>query len=351
MNEMREILEKLVGELGISGSERSVSDLIEKEMKGRVDELRKDKLGNLIARKGSGKPKIMLAAHMDEIGFRVKYIDKKGFLRFVKVGGIDDRTLLNQRVLIYGKQKVKGIIGAKPPHLQKEEDRKKVVECKDMFIDIGASSREEAEKAEVKIGDPIAFDRPFSILQGELAIGKAFDNRVGCAILMGVLKQFKGKETLHGVWTVQEEVGLKGARTAAYALDPDLAIALDTTTAGDTPELEEGEATTELGKGPAITVAEAGGRGLITDKRILNWLIESAKKAKVPYQLEAGEGGMTDSAAIYISKTGVPCGTISIPTRYIHGPGEVLSLKDVENAIKLISIALDNLDSLNITQS
>jgi endoglucanase len=337
---LKELLSRLVALPGISGEEHRVAQFMEEELTGRVSEIRRDKLGNLIAQKGEGKPHIMLAAHMDEIGFRVKYINEKGFIRFVKVGGIDDRTLLNQRVTIYGRKEVKGVIGAKPPHLQKEEERKKVVEASDMFIDVGASEASEVEQIGIRVGDFAVFDSQFSELAGDMVKGKAFDNRVGCAVLIQVLEGFRGKGTLYGVGTVQEEVGLKGARTAAYALKPDIAIALDTTTSGDTPGLKEGEATASLGKGPAITVVEAGGRGLIAHQGVVDWLKEAAERENIPYQMEVGEGGMTDSAVMYITREGVPCGTISIPTRYIHGPGEVLNIKDAEYAVKLLLAAL-----------
>ena len=234
---MKDLLKKLADASGVSGFEDDVRNIMMDELKGQVDELEVDTLGNMIAtRYGSpdGK-KIMLAAHMDEIGLMVRYIDKNGFIKFSKIGGIDDQMLLNQEVTIHTSNgDITGVIGSKPPHRMKEAERKKIIDYENMFIDIGVSDREEAEKI-VKLGDTITIDQEFVSL-GNLYKGKALDNRIGCAVLVEVMKKAKTNATIYGVGTVQEEVGLKGARTAAFKLNPDMALALDVTIAGDHPE-------------------------------------------------------------------------------------------------------------------
>ncbi|MFQ5816263.1 MAG: M42 family metallopeptidase, partial [Candidatus Hydrothermarchaeaceae archaeon] len=225
----------------------------------------------------------------------------------------------------------------------KEEERKKVVEHKDMFIDVGAKAEKDAAKLGVKVGDHITFDRSFKALGGEYITGKGFDDRLGCAVMVEVLKRIKLKDgvTLYAVGTVQEEVGLKGARTAAYKLDPDLALVPEVTVATDFPGAKD-EVRTSLGKGPAITIADASGRGLITHPAVKDLLISTAEKNKIPYQLEVSEGGTTDATAIHLTKEGVPSGVVSIPTRYLHSPVEVANLKDIRNAIKLITLAIQS---------
>jgi len=330
-------LEQLCRIDGVSGYEGNVAELMRKELKKSCDEILTDRFGNVIGRKGKGKKKIMLAAHMDEIGLLVKHISKEGFLSFVKVGGIDDRILLDQRVVIKAKKgDVVGIIGAKPPHLQKSEDMKKVIKHEDLFIDVGAANKKAAEKL-VEVGDPVIFEPCYGKLGKDLRYGKAVDNRVGCHILLEVMKQIPKNidATVYAVGSAQEEVGLKGARVAAFKLDPDYALALDTTTAGDTPGVKETESALKIGKGPAITIMEAGGRGVITHPKVKDVIMKAAKRKKVPTQIDILEGGMTDAAIIYLTREGIPSGVISIATRYIHGSSSVFSLSDVENAIKL----------------
>jgi endoglucanase len=200
---------------------------------------------------------------------------------------------------------------------------------------------------DVEIGDPVVFESTLTVLgKGNMIRGKALDNRVGCLALMEIMKRYEGDITLYGVGTTQEEVGLKGARTSTYGIDPDIGIALDTTTAGDTPEVKPSESTNKIGGGPVITIAEAAGRGLITSERVFRWLVKTAKTSKIPYQVEVGEGGMTDASIMYITRTGIPCGALSIPVRYIHGPSGVLNLKDLEHVILLLTEALKKVDTI-----
>lgn len=334
-------LEKLSNACGVTGREKQVRDLMVELLKPFADEIQIDKLENVIAiKKGKPeKPKIMLAAHMDEVGLMVKTITKDGFLQFVKMGGIDDRILPAQKVLVFSKNNTfPGIIGSKPPHIQKEEERKKIITYDDLFIDVGAENREDAQTMGLAPGDPIAFDSKYLNLGKDVAIGKAFDNRAGCLAMIEAMRLLKNTEcTVCAVGTVQEEVGLRGAAAAAFGVDPDIALALDVTIAGDVPGVREFDTTVKMGKGPALTISDSG---LITHPKILRWLIDTAQEETIPYQIESGLLGSTDAARISITRQGIPSGTISIPTRYIHSPVAMLSLKDIENAAKLTVAAI-----------
>jgi Cellulase M and related proteins len=258
-------------------------------LKPYVDEILEDKLGNIIAVKKGKKnaPRVMLAAHMDEIGLFVKTITKEGFLQFTKIGGIDDRILLGQKVMVHTeKGPLHGIIGSKPPHIQKEEERKKVLTYDELFIDIGAESQEEAKKMGVKIGDPVSFDIKFAKIGNDVVVGKAFDDRVGCAIMIETMKMLKQTEcTVYAVGTVQEEVGLRGATVAAFGIYPDVGIALDVTVAGDVPGVKEVEAPVKMRKGPAIEVADMG---LITHPRFCGFLSRRPRKTTFHTSLKQG---------------------------------------------------------------
>jgi putative aminopeptidase FrvX len=338
---INENLEKLSNACGVTGRENEVKDIMIQLLKPYVDEIQMDKMENVIAiKKGNAKaPKIMLAAHMDEVGLMVKTITKDGFLQFSKMGGIDDRILPAQKVAVYTKKGIyPGIIGSKPPHIQKEDERKKIITYDDLFIDVGAENKEDAVNMGIAIGDPVAFDIKYVKLSKDAVIGKAFDNRAGCIIMVEALKLLKQTEcTVCAVGTVQEEVGLRGAATAAFGVDPDLAIALDVTIAGDVPGVREFDTTVKMGKGPALTISDSG---LITHPKVLRWLIETAEEEKIPFQIESGLLGSTDAARISMTRQGIPSGNISIATRYIHSPVGMLSLKDIENSAKLTAAAI-----------
>jgi len=338
---VKELLEKLSNAHGVSGSEGSVLSVIKKELKGHVDELREDSMGNLIAVKRGNKFKVMLAAHMDEIGLMVKYIDDKGFIRFVALGGWYAPTLYNQRVVLHGtKGKCFGVIGGKPPHMMDDDERKKGVKVDDMFIDVGASTRAEVVELGIDAGTPVTIDREFTVLSHDRVTGKAFDNRAGVVMLIKTLKAVESPFTIFGVFTVQEEVGLKGARTSAYALDPDCAIATDVTIPGDHPGIEIKDAPVEMGKGPVITIVDSSGRGLIANRKVVKWLQDAAEANNIPVQVEVGSGGTTDATANHLTKGGIPSTTLSIPSRYIHSPVEVLDLRDIDAAIEMLCVAL-----------
>jgi endoglucanase len=252
----------------------------------------------------------------------------------MKLGGIDDRVLLAQKVMVYTeKGPVHGIIGSKPPHIQKEDERKRVIPYDELFVDVGAATSEEAQKMGVKIGDPIEFDIRFAKISKNIVIGKAFDDRAGCAIMIETLKRLEKTDcTVYAVGTVQEEVGCRGATTSAFGLCPDIGIALDVTVAGDTPGVKEIDAPIKLGKGPSLTIADSL---LITHPKVLRLLVDTAEENKIPYQLEAGLPGGTDAGRISLTREGVPSGTISLPARYIHSPTSLISLADAENVVKL----------------
>ncbi len=344
MFDRKVLLEKLSNAHGVSGYEGNIRQIIEEEVRPYVDEIKTDKMGNLIATKKGGKPVVMLAAHMDEIGLMVKYVDDKGFARFTKTGGWFDQTLLNQRMIMHTENgPLYGVLGSKPPHAMKEEDKNKVIKAEDMFIDVGAKNKEDAEKMGIKTGTPVTSDIDFRSLGNDLVTGKAFDNRAGCVMLIEALSMMKNvKATVHAVFTVQEEVGLKGAKTSAFRLNPDVALATDVTITGDHPGIEKKDSAIEMGKGPSVTVSDADGRGIIVPESVLEWLKEAAKN--IPYQLEVGSGGTTDATAIHLTKEGIPTGVISMPTRYIHTPVSVLSMDDLEKSAELIARAVEIVD-------
>ncbi|WP_321211909.1 M42 family metallopeptidase [Methanothermobacter sp. DP] len=340
---MKELMKRLSLASGVSGFEGEVRDIIASELEGHVDKIEEDRLGNIIATRNGSGPSVMLAAHMDEIGLMVRHIDKKGFIRFSKIGGISDQMILNQAVWIHGENgPVMGVIGSKPPHRMKAAERKKVTTHDNMFIDIGAESREDAEEL-VSVGDPITFHAPYSELPNSRFTGKALDNRIGCLVMVEVLKRVDTDATVYGVGTVQEEVGLKGAKTSAFKLNPDMALALDVTIAGDHPGMKEEEAPAKLDGGPAVILTDASGRGIITHPRVKDWLLETAGEEDIPVQIEVSEGGTTDATAIHLTREGIPAGVVSVPTRYIHTTVSMASMKDIEMTVDLLVKAIERL--------
>lgn len=333
-------LKVLATEAGISGREDNIREYMKKELEKYSDVIETDKLGNLIAKKGNKGPKIMIAAHMDEIGLMVKYIDDKGFLKFTKIGGINDQMLLNQKVVVHAESgNIVGVLGSKPPHKMKESERNKLISSEHMFIDIGAKSREEAEKMGVEIGTSISFKSEFDKLGGNAVSCKAFDNRAGCAVVLEVMKEISKIDLecqVYAVGTVQEEVGLKGAKTSAFGINPDVAFALDVTICGDHPGIKLEDASVEMGKGPVATIVDASGRGIITHHQVLKMVREVSKAEQIPVQYEVGEGGTTDATSIHLTKDGIPTGVLSVPARYIHTPVEVIDTEDLEKTSKLV---------------
>ncbi len=330
---MKETIKKLVETFGPSGYEEDVRDLIRQEIKqdnlatGKGDEVRVDALGNLIVlKKGTGGGrKVMLAAHMDEIGVVVTHVDEKGFLRFGRIGGVRPRTLLGGRVRFA--DGTVGVIG-----VEKMEDRTKVPGLDKLFIDVGAKDK---ASCPVRVGDVAGFIRPFADM-GDRLVAKAMDDRIGCAVLLQVLRELKSTpHEVYYVFTVQEEVGLRGATTSGYGVAPDLALAVDVTGTGDTPESHH--MAVALGDGPAIKVKDGG---MLAHPGVKNWLIHTAETNEIPYQLEVLEYGSTDARAIQTSRVGVPAGCVSIACRYVHTPSEMVDYDDVTNAVRLLIAAL-----------
>ena len=314
-----EMLKRLTGCFGPSGSEEEIRETIKELIKDYADEVSEDVMGNLIARKkGTGK-KIMLASHMDEIGVIITYIDDNGFLRFSPVGGLNTKDILYNKVKF--KNGTVGVIGTE------KENKDKLIPK--MYIDIGAKNKEEAEK-QVSVGDMAVFSGEFHKM-GDAVISKALDNRAGCYVLIKTFEKAESRNDLYFVFTTQEEVGLRGAKTSAFKIDPDYAVAVDVTDTGDTPNCEE--MAVAMGGGAAVKIMD---RSVLCDSDIRTNLIESAKKAGVSYQLEVMTDGGTDAGAISGTRAGVKTGGLSIPTRYVHSPSEMASVKDIEGAVKIL---------------
>lgn len=330
---MKELLEELVETPGVSGDEHRVRAAIRDHAENHADEVIEDDLGNLIATTGDGEKTLMLIAHMDQIGLSVKQVTDDGFVKFSKVGGVTLQSLMNQRVTIHGEDEVTGVVGMKPPHLMKKEDRDSLPEKEQLFIDIGAEDADDVEDAGVQVGDYITFDRDFAELRNGYVTGPAFDNRTGCAVALTALKQFDEDYRLAVVFSSQEEVGLKGAKTAAFRVEPDVALAVDTSIAGDVPGIEPHESGLETGGGVEITMIQAEGRGLITPERVRQWLVQTADRNDHDYQRGVWEGGATDAANVYLVKEGIPTGSIGIPTRHIHSGTEVVNIADLEAVV------------------
>lgn len=323
---------------GVTGSEDKIREILIGHLKPNVDDIIVDKAGNVIAVRRGSAPKIMLAAHMDQIGLMINKIDKNGFLRFTPVGGFDQRTLLAQRVIVHTTTKdIFGVVGAKPPHIVSPEERKKIVEMKDLFIDVGAKDEEEVNNMGINIGDVVTFDRTLVKLGKDNVVScAAVDNRSGLAMMvrvMDLLKQEDISSEVYAVGTIQEEVGLRGAGLAAYKIEPDLALALDTCVASDVPGVRDDESKLGVSKGPAIKFIDAS---VIAHPKIRQLLIDCAEKLKMPYQRDVDIRGGTDAGRIFLTKEGIPCGGVSVPSRYIHTSVEVADIDDIENSAKLI---------------
>ncbi|MEH7354359.1 M42 family metallopeptidase [Neobacillus drentensis] len=348
LDETLTMLKDLTDAKGIPGNEREVREVMKNYIEPFADELTTDGLGSLIAKKvgKAGGPKIMVAGHLDEVGFMVTQIDDKGFLRFQTVGGWWGQVMLAQRVtVVTRKGDVTGIIGSKPPHVLSVEARKKPVEIKDMFIDIGASSREEAGEWGVRPGDMVVPYFEFTVMNNEkMLLAKAWDNRIGCAIAIDVLKQLKGVDhpnEVYAVGNVQEEVGLRGAKTASAKIKPDIGFAVDVGIAGDTPGITEKESISKMGKGPQVVIYDAS---LVAHKGLRDFVTDTADELNIPYQYESIPGGGTDAGSIHVTHNGVPAMAITIATRYIHSHAAMLHRDDYENAVKLIVEVIKRLD-------
>lgn len=329
------LLLKLSEADGVSGNEGNVRALLKEELASATDDIWTDTLGNLFARKGKGKkPRVMVAAHMDEVGLMVVGYEKSGLLKVTKVGSVDDRVLVSKPVLV-GEKCLPGVIGAKAIHLQKPGEFRNILEIENLYVDIGAASKEEAAEL-VNIGDYVAFaTKPHEIGNNCLA-GKAFDDRAGCAVVAELLKEDFPLE-LTAVFTVQEEVGLRGSMVAAHAVHPDFALVIEGTTANDVAGVKDTGYVTKLGCGPAITIMDSS---FITQKKVLDLLVNTAEKHGIPYQMRQLTTAGTDAGAISRAHEGIPAAVLSVPCRYIHSPTSIINLDDYKNTLRLAKALL-----------
>ncbi len=338
------LLKKLSETPGAPGFEDKIRDVIIQEISEYVDSITVDNMGNVYAfRKGENPKKVMIAAHMDEIGFIVTHIDKQGFLTFAPLGGFDPKTLSAQRVIVHGKKDIVGVMGSKPIHVMSPEEREKKVKLTDFFIDLGLPKKE--VEALVEIGTPITREREL-IEMGECINGKSLDNRISVFVLIEAMKNLS-KKTLpfdtYAVFTTQEEVGLRGAQVATIQIQPDIALALDTTIAFDLPGSTPAEQVTHLGKGPAIKIMDAS---VVTHQGLVKHLKQIAQTSNIPWQAEILQAGGTDTAMLQkMVAGGAIAGAISIPTRHLHQVVESVHKQDVAHTIDFVTSVLETLDT------
>jgi endoglucanase len=328
---------------GIPSQEKEVRDYMAKHLE-KVAEVSYDNLGSIIAKQGTKGPKVMVAGHMDEVGFIVTTLTDEGYVKFTPAGGWWSQVMLAQtfQITLASGEKILGTIGAKAPHILTEEERKKPVEMKDMFLDIGVASKEEAIQKGIQPGLMMTpYIKTVALSNPQYLLGKAFDNRVGCAAVLDVADHFKKhplKVELYGVGTVQEEVGLRGAQTSAYQITPDIGIAVDTTISYDFPG---GSKETELGKGPAIMIKDSS---MIGHKGLRDFVIDIAQKEKIPVQLTSLLRGGTDGGQMHLAKTGAPTIALCLPVRYLHTHTSMIHQEDYDHLVKLIIAIINALD-------
>lgn len=333
-----ELLQQLAEAAGIPGREEEVRALVRKALQRHVDEVHVDRLGNLVAHKKGKGPKVVVAGHMDEIGFLVSHVDEEtGFLRIEPVGGFDPRTLIASRVTVHtGGGPLTGLVGTKPIHILTDEEKKKEIRIQDLFVDLGLPGKKVARK--VRVGDPVTLLQSFARI-GDLVSGKALDDRLGVYVGIEAVRRVKKNQAdLYFVGTVQEEVGLRGARASAFAINPDIGVALDVTLACDMPGVSAHEQVTKLGKGVAIKLKDSAS---ISHPGLVRFLVDLAEKKKIPYQMEILPRGGTDAGAIQLAREGAAVVTLSVPTRYVHSVVEAAHVDDIEAAIKLLTAFLE----------
>jgi endoglucanase len=351
VDKTEKLLKELTEAKGVAGYEREVRSVIRRYLEP-LGSITQDKIGSLICKKSGDaeEPRVVLVGHMDEIGFMVKHVSKEGFIKFTSLGGWWDQVLLAQRVLISThKGDVVGVVGAKPPHLLSDEERKKYVEKKEMYIDIGASSQQEVEEAGVRVGDPIVPISEFTILaNSKTYMAKAFDDRVGCALTIAAMRAFANRghpNTLFAVATVQEEVGARGAITSAEVINPDVALILEVDIAGDVPGIKPEETSIKLGEGPVLLAYDAR---MIPNLKLRDLVVDVAKIADIPLQMSAVEGGATDGGPIHLHKSGVPTVVIAVPTRHIHCHNAIMHRDDFDRAVELVTAVIERLDKKTV---
>jgi putative aminopeptidase FrvX len=347
----QEFLKDLVEADGAPGFEHEVARVMERHLEG-VGKMSRDRLGSFICEKAgsAAAPKVMLAGHLDEVGFLVKSMTKEGFIRFLPLGGWWGHVVLGQRLVIKTRKgDVLGVVGSKPPHELREEDRKKVLEIKDMYIDVGATSDFDVRrKLDIRPGDPIVPDSPFRVMSNpNLLLAKAWDNRIGCALAAETLRQLgnvRHPNTVYGVATVQEEVGLRGAQTSAFKIQPDVGFALDVGIAHDTPGTEGDE---KLGGGPLVVFYDATS---IPNRGLLDLVVDTARTLKLPLQFESVERGGTDAGRIHMTGQGVPCISMGVPARYIHSHVSIIDRRDFDRTVKLLVAVVRKLDRRTVAR-
>lgn len=337
------MLKELTTLNGVSGKEGAVREYIKNKVAPYADEIITDKMGNLIAiKKGKSNTKrFMICAHMDEVGFIVKGITDDGFLKFAEVGGIDARLLVGKRVYV-GENGVTGVLGIKAVHMTTAEERKTPVKMKDMYIDIGCDSKEEAEK-KASLGDYIYFDSEYVEFGNNKIKAKALDDRVGCANLIRIVEKLQPEYDTYFVFTVQEEVGLRGAKTAAKSIMPDAALILEGTICADTCDAPESAHVSTMGKGPVLSIMERSSR---SDIEFVKMIENTAKTADIPYQFKRTGAGGNDAGAIQVTGGGVKTAVISVPCRYIHSAVSVIDKTDFENTYKLALAVCKNIGGI-----
>lgn len=338
--EVLALLERLSNACGLSGDEGEVRAILREALAGAACEIYTDTIGNLICRKGNGPLRVMLDAHMDEVGLVVAGFDDTGLIRFKDSGGLDPRVVPGRSVLV-GRGKLPGVIGTQAVHLLDKEQKEKVIPSKELFIDIGARSRDEAASV-APPGTPVYFATRFERMSDKVVKGKAFDDRAGCVVVAQALLERDYPElTIFGVFSVQEEVGLRGAQAAAYHLAPDLAVVIDGTSSADVPGIDPHQTVTNLGEGPAVSIVDGS---IVMHGKIREQLVALAERNHVPYQFRRMTTAGTDAGGIFLQRTGIPACTVALPCRYMHGPASLASLDDLENAIRLAHLFLGSLD-------
>ncbi len=331
-------LKELTALNGVSGNEGEVRNYIVEKLKDLGVSYETDTMGNIIARKGEKGPKVLVSAHMDEVGLMVVHIENNGFIKFVTIG-VPPSVLTSKRVFI-GKDRVPGVIGAKAIHLQQPAERGSITPAASLYIDIGATSQEAAQR-KVKPGDYVVFDTEYEELTPDIVKAKALDGRLGCAILLDLLKESWDNIQLYGVFSVQKELGTRGARIAAYRVAPDLGIAVEGTDCNDTPPAEKHSYGTKLGSGVALSLMD---RGSISDRAVIGEMVRLAEENDVPFQLRKSSAGTTDAGAIQQAREGCPVAGVFVPCRYIRGPFSLMSKKDFDAANKLLPLFLRSVE-------
>ena len=342
---MKQLLKRLCETPAVSGDESAIRKVIKEELEDYADSIETDSFGNLIVRRGSGEKTLMIDAHMDQIGMGVRRITEDGFIRVSKIGGAYPISIVNQRVKVHTSEEedLKGVIGGKPSHLVKDKSEGDLPQMKKAFVDIGAEDKEDVLDRGVRVGDYITFDRDFQELINGYVTGPAMDNRIGCAIAIKAFKDFDEDYELVAVFSAQEEVGRKGAKTSAFDVRPDAAVVLETARAGDTPNMDLDDSDEFTGDGFGLTMVEASGRGVITPESVRNWLLETAEN-DFNYHRKLYNTGKTNAGEISVSRSGVPTGVVVIPTRHLHTAIEVLKMSDAEGAVDFMGEAFQSFE-------